>query len=105
MGFSNHPGAVRTLLVVAVATAALVAAGCGETVIDSVKTEAAIQSNLEKSLHHKVSSVSCPSEQKVEPNATFDCAVDFSNGKKATATLKILNKNADVSLINLQANK
>lgn len=85
--------------------ATLVFVGCGETVIDNTKAEGAIQSNLEKSLHHRVSSVSCPSEQKVDPGATFDCTVDFANGKRATATLRILNKEADVSLIGLQANK
>jgi hypothetical protein len=92
--------------VVAAAVVAVVAVfGCGDTVIDSSKAEGAIQSNLEKSLHHKVSSVSCPSDQKVEPKATFTCSVDFANGKQATATLKILNKDADVSLVGLQANK
>jgi hypothetical protein len=95
----------RMCAVVVLVVAGAVVVGCGDTVIDGSKAEGAIQSNLEKSLHHKVSSVSCPSEQKVEPNATFTCTVDFSNGKQATATLKILNKNADVSLINLQANK
>ena len=96
----NRVGAAAALALVAV-----VIAGCGETVIDSGKTQEAIKSNLEKSLHRKVSSVSCPSEQKVEPNATFTCAVSFSGGKQATATLKIINKEADVSLIKLQANK
>ena len=92
--------------VVAAAVVAVVAVvGCGDTVIDSSKAEGAIQSNLEKSLHHKVSAVSCPSDQKVEPKATFACSVDFANGKEATATLKILNKDADVSLVGLQANK
>jgi hypothetical protein len=96
---------MRSAAVLALGVVAVVAVGCGDTVIDSSKAEGAIQSNLEKSLHHKVSSVSCPSEQKVEPGATFDCTVDFANGKQATATLKILNKEADVSLINLTANK
>jgi hypothetical protein len=89
----------------AIGAVVLAVAGCGDTVIDSSKAEGAIQSNLEKSLHHKVSSVSCPSEQKVDPGATFDCTVDFANGKRATATLKILNKEADVSMIGLQASK
>lgn len=94
---------VRSCVAIALAVAGFVVVGCGDTVIDSTKAEGAIQSNLEKSLHHKVSSVSCPSEQKVDPNATFTCAVVFSNGKRATATLKILNKDADISLVNLQA--
>ena len=31
--------------------------------------------------------------------------VDFSNGKQATATLKIRNKEADVSFVGLKQNK
>jgi hypothetical protein len=81
------------------------AAGCGETVIDDVKAEGAIQSNLEKSLHAKIKSVDCPSDQKVEAGKTFTCTVIFSDGKQATATLKILNKDADVSLVGLKQNK
>lgn len=100
MSWLARSGVVATTVVTVVA-----AVGCGETVIDNTKAEGAIQSNLEKSLHHRVSSVSCPSEQKVDPGATFDCTVDFANGKRATATLKILNKEADVSLIGLQANR
>lgn len=100
MSLSGWAGAVAAVFVMGV-----LLAGCGETVIDNSKTEGAIQSNLEKSLHDKVSSVSCPSEQKVEPGATFTCSVSFANGKQATATLKILNKKADVSLIDLRANK
>jgi Domain of unknown function (DUF4333) len=87
----------------AVATIAVLA-GCGETVIDSTKAEGAIQSNLEKSLHHRVSSVSCPSGQEVEPGATFECTVDFADGKRATATLKIRDRDANISLIGLRAN-
>jgi Domain of unknown function (DUF4333) len=88
----------------AIGAVALAAAGCGDTVIDSTKAEGAIQSNLEKSLHHRVSSVSCPSEQKVDPGATFECTVDFADGKQATATLKIRDRDANISLIGLRAN-
>lgn len=93
-------GALVSLLVVAA-----VAAGCGETVIDDVKAEGAIQSNLEKSLDAKIKSVDCPSDEKVEAGKTFTCSVVFSDGEKATATLKILNDDADVSLVGLKANK
>jgi hypothetical protein len=82
-----------------------VAAGCGETVIDDVKAEGAVQSNLEKSLHEKITSVDCPSGQKVEKGKTFGCTVKFSDGKQATATLKILNEEADVSLVGLKSKK
>jgi len=90
------------LPVAALAAAALVVAGCGETVIDDQKTEGAVQSSLEKSLHEKIQAVECPSDQKVEAGKTFTCVVTFSHGKQATATLKILNKDADVSLVGLK---
>lgn len=89
-------GATATSLVVVV-----LVVGCGETVIDSAKTEEALQANLSKSLDKKVSSVDCPSDQKVEKGATFTCSVKFSDGKEETATLKILNEDADVSVTKL----
>jgi hypothetical protein len=100
MSFSVRAGAAAAVVV-----AGLAVAGCGETVIDSVKAEGTIKSELEKALHEKITVVSCPSDQKVDPGTTFDCTVDFSNGKQATATLKILNKDADVSFVGLKANR
>jgi hypothetical protein len=100
MSFSVRCAAVLALLAIVFA-----AAGCGETVIDDVKAEGAIQSNLEKSLHEKIKSVDCPSDQQVEAGQTFTCTVIFSDDKQATATLKILNKDADVSLVGLKPKK
>jgi hypothetical protein len=77
------------------------AVGCGDTVIDTAKTEEALQANLSKSLEEEVSSVDCPSDQKVEAGATFTCNVKLPKGKEETATLKILNTDADVSVIKL----
>lgn len=88
-----------------VATAALTAIGCGETVVDNSKTEAAIKKSLQESLETKVSSVECPSDVKVEPGNTFDCQVALADGKQETATLKILNKNADVEVTGLKPDK
>ena len=96
MSFSGRFGATCALIVIAV-----VAIGCGETVIDATKTEEALQASLSKSLEEKVSSVECPSSQKVEAGATFTCKVKLPKGKEETATLKILNKDADVSVIKL----
>ena len=93
--------AVSAVLVVA----GILVVGCGDTVNDNTKAEDAIQRNLESSLHRTVTSVSCPSDQKVDPGATFDCTIVFAGGKQATATLKILNSDADVSLVGLKANK
>jgi hypothetical protein len=100
MRFSARCAAAAALLVIAV-----VAAGCGETVIDNTKAEGAIESNLEKALHEKIKSVECPSDQKVETGKKFNCTVIFADGKQATATLKILNKDADVSLVGLKPKK
>jgi hypothetical protein len=96
---------VRSAAAVALLAVAVLAVGCGETVIDDVKAEGAIQSNLEKSLHEKIKTVDCPSDQEVEAGKTFTCTVIFSDGKQATATLKILNKDADVSLVGLKPKK
>lgn len=85
--------------------AAVVAAGCGGTVIDDSKAEGALQHNLEGALKRKVPSVECPSDQKVEAGATFKCTVDFADGEQATATLKIVNEDADVKVIGLRGSK
>jgi hypothetical protein len=96
MSFLGRFGAIAGLTVVLA-----LLAGCGETVIDSTKTEEALEANLSKSLEERVSSVECPSDQKVEAGATFTCKVLLPKGKEETATLKILNKDADVSVIKL----
>ncbi len=91
-------------LVAAISVAALVA-GCGGTVIDDAKTEDAIAENVESSLGKKVSSVDCPSGVDVEAGASFECTVSLTGGKEETATLKILNEDADVELVDLSAGK
>ena len=89
----------------ALVLAAFLAAGCGETVIDDAKTEAAIEQNLEDSVGQKVKSVDCPSGVEVETDATFDCTVSLAGGKEETATLKILNEDADVEVTDLRPSK
>ena len=96
----------RSILVVAlIGGVAMFVSGCGETVIDDQKTEGAVKASLERSLHEKIKSVDCPTDEKVEPGNSFTCAVDFPKGEEATATLKILNEEADVKLVGLKANK
>ena len=80
-------------------------AGCGETVIDAAKTEDAIETNLERASGLKVTSVDCPSDIEVETGTVFECVVEQPGGKEETATLKIRNEEADVSLVDLSANK
>jgi hypothetical protein len=93
------------VLTIALALAALLAAGCGGTVIDAAKTEGAIEHNLETSVGQKVASVDCPSDVEVEAGKTFECAVRLENGSSETATLKVLNSNADVEVTGLQTDK
>ncbi len=88
-------------MLLALLAAAALAAGCGETIIDSQKTEEQLEANLSHSLNEKVSSVECPSNQKVEKGATFNCSVKLQKGKEQTVTLKIRNSNADISVINI----
>lgn len=87
-----------------VALAAFLAVGCGETVIDSAKVEAAIEQNLHRATGEKVSSVECPSGVEVKAGATFECTVELG-GKQEKATLKIVNSDADVEVTDLRVNK
>jgi NAD(P)H-hydrate repair Nnr-like enzyme with NAD(P)H-hydrate epimerase domain len=96
---------VRIGAVLALPLLVFLAVGCGETVIDDAKTEAAIEQNLENSVGQKVTSVDCPSGVEVETDATFDCTVSLAGGKEQTATLKILNEDADVEVTDLTPNK
>jgi len=93
---------VRAGALVALALLAVLAAGCGETVIDDAKTEAALEQNLQRSTGQKVSSVECPSGVEVKAGKTFECTIDLVGGKQETATLKILNSDADVEVTNLE---
>jgi hypothetical protein len=93
---------IRSAAALALLGVAFAAVGCGETVIDDVKAEGAIKSSLEKSLREKITAVDCPSDQEVEAGETFACTVRFSDGEQATATLKIRNDDADVSLVGLK---
>jgi NAD(P)H-hydrate repair Nnr-like enzyme with NAD(P)H-hydrate epimerase domain len=97
-------GRTGAFVALAVATA-LIAVGCGETVIDDAKTEAVIEQNLERATDRKVVSVDCPSGVEVAKGATFECAVSFVGGERETATLKILNDDADVALTDLRPGK
>jgi hypothetical protein len=75
--------------------------GCG-TVVDREKLQDTIQSSLEKSIHEKIKQVECPSNESIDPGATFTCDVIFSDDRREVATLKIRNKEADISMIDLK---
>lgn len=100
MSFFARPAALF-----AAAAIALIAAGCGSTVIDQQKVEEQVKESSEKASGAKVSTVECPSGVDVEPGATFTCSVKFSSGKESTAKLKIRDKEADLNFENLSPGK
>jgi hypothetical protein len=93
------------LLALAAAVLSVLTEGCGQTVVDSEKLEDTVQASLEKSIHEKIQGVDCPSDEPVEPGATFTCEVIFSGGRREVATLKIRDEDADISMIGLKPEK
>ena len=97
----KSPFGSRILAIFALLAALLALAGCG-TVVDKVKLQDTIQATLEDSIHEKIKEVECPSDQSVDPGATFNCIVIFSDDKREVATLEIRNKDADISMIDIK---
>lgn len=97
--------ASRGAAAIAIISAALAPAGCGGTTIDPVKLEDTTQASLEGSLHEKIRNVDCPSGLSVDPGSTFTCDVILPDGKQMTATLEIRDKDADITIVGLKANK
>jgi hypothetical protein len=87
--------------IAALATIALLIGGCGETVIDDAKTEDALEQSLRKSTGSQVTAVECPSGVEVEAGSTFQCTVSLQGGEREVATLKIVNEDADVTVVRL----
>jgi hypothetical protein len=79
--------------------------GCGGTAIDDAKTADTIQHYLETSLHEKVRSVDCPSDQPIDPKSTFDCEVELAGGKQMLATVEIRNEDADFGIVDYKPKK
>lgn len=93
---------LRAAALVGIVAVAASVAGCGETVIDKEKVDDTAQSSLEKSLHEKIKSVDCPSDQAVDPGSTFECEVLFPDGRRDSLKLKIRDKEADISAVGLK---
>ena len=91
----------RVFLLLALLVGAAALAGCG-TVIDREKLQDTVQASLEDSIHEKIKKVECPSDQSVDPGATFTCDVIFSDDRREVATLKIRNNDADISMVGLK---
>jgi Domain of unknown function (DUF4333) len=98
---SNSPFGPRFLAAFALLGAVVALYGCG-TVVDRVKLQDTVQASLEDSIHEKIKAVDCPSDQSVDPGATFTCEVIFADDRREVATLTIRNKDADITMVGLK---
>jgi hypothetical protein len=95
------PPSFRQIAVFGLSIAALGMAGCG-TVVDQEKLQDTVQASLEDSIHEKIKKVECPSDQSVDPGATFTCDVIFSDDRREVATLRIRNEDADITMVSVK---
>jgi hypothetical protein len=94
----------RILVPFALLFALVALVGCG-TAIDKVKLQDTVKASLEDTIHEKIKKVECPSDQSVDPGATFTCVVIFSDDRREVATLEIRNDDADLSMVGLKPTK
>jgi hypothetical protein len=92
---------LRVFPLIALLAALVALYGCG-TVVDQVKLQDTVQASLKDSIHEKIKQVECPSDQSVDPGATFTCDVVFSDNRREVAILKIRNKDADITMVGLK---
>lgn len=99
MSLSGRLGAI-----LAIGIAAVLAVGCGETLIDHTKAEALLKENIHPE-GTQVASVDCPSDVKVEKGEIFRCSVKLANGGEETATVKVVNDSADIAIVSVKPTK
>ena len=75
----------------------LILTGCG-SIVDQSGAQKRVKSELERTLRIKIKRVSCPEKLKIEKGKTFRCEVSTANGKQLTATIKIMNDDADLQI-------
>jgi Domain of unknown function (DUF4333) len=86
----------------AIAFLATSLAACGKTVLDPTKTEEQLASSREKETGQKVTVVDCPSDVEVVPGDSFECTIDEGKGGESTATLRIRDEDADLSVVSIE---
>lgn len=83
---------------------AFLVAGCGAgDVIDSQKTQIAVQYDVEEATGEQVREVRCPAEVPVDIGTRFVCEVESESGRQAEAELEITSDNGDLRMYGLSA--
>ena len=81
--------------------------GCGGEsgpVVDSDEAEKLVERTLLEAAIRvgEVDSVECPTDQAVDPGATFECAVIFEDGDEETAVVRILTEKPELLMTELK---
>lgn len=92
---------VRFVAALSLALVAVAMVGCGGTEIDEKRTREAILYDVEQKTGVGVEWVRCPSGVAVVPGDEFECRVKARDGRVAIARLEIVNRDADVRIVDL----
>jgi hypothetical protein len=79
----------------------LVLAGCAADTVDPVKTQIAIQFDVQEATDTKIREVECPGDVEVVVGARFSCTVTAADGDQALARVEILSEDADLKVLRL----
>jgi hypothetical protein len=96
---------VTLFAVLALATAAVTVAGCGETILDSENLEETLPKDLKTYVSSPVESATCPTDLEVEKGKKFSCEITLKSGEKQTVILEFLNDDADYGIVSLKPDK
>ncbi len=88
------PAAIAAALVLL----AFALSACGEVVLDAGKTEDQLRAEYERG-DVSVAAVECPSDVEVEAGQKFDCTVTAKGGASTEVTLRIVNEDADLEIV------
>ena len=87
----------RTMLLAALALAALLAAGCGTKTLKGGEIEGFVEKTA-KEQGAKVTSVDCPDDVKAEKGKSFTCKVKGAGGKEADINVEQTSNHGNVSI-------
>lgn len=91
----NRIRPVRAVLAASVFGVSLV--GCGSIVKQSA-SESKIASQVERTFNINVRQAHCPSDVEVRADDTYRCQIVTDGGQKLSATIQIMNDDADLQI-------